>query len=492
MWGNWANWNANWAAGAPGWNPGWNWGGWGWTNWPGNNWWGASNAAVVEYRWVHVDTGRTYFGGRSSGWSLSGNTWMNTGTATLPFTSVHPGDRGDYRLYVYIDWNGTGGRDQRIGGPSSSIRLSVSGAVPVRSWAPRPVSAGTNRVPLIWGGSVAASLRNNIVTLSLPSSRVGQLIREVRDNDMVFHIDMLSRSAHSVTLPRVALDRFANAGYLVEFVFNNGIIVLTPDEIRGITSTSGASVTLALADHGRAASPAAADSPLAPLTLPSEFGLSEDTFTPPDEDDGPPLAAMGENPEANAPQNPFGDVAATDWYHNYVVEAFHTRLMTPMSSEPMLFAPETLVTRATIVSMLYNLEQAPSIEGMTNDFTDVEAGAWYADAVVWAANNGLVSGIEDGTFGPDRSISLQDLTVILNNYITLREWSLIEATDASTVNAATLATAEAYARGAIDRFINAGIISSNLGATFDPARNTTRADTAAMFLRLRNARGMGE
>jgi hypothetical protein len=112
--------------------------------------------------------------------------------------------------------------------------------------------------------------------------------------------------------------------------------------------------------------------------------------------------------------------------------------------------------------------------------------------VIWAASNGLVSGVEEGVFGPDRSITLQDLTVILNRYITMRDWKLIEATGTSTVNAATIATAEAYAREAIDRFVGAGVIGDDLGATFDPTRNTTRAETAAMFLRLRNARGMGE
>jgi hypothetical protein len=302
---------------------------------------------------------------------------------------------------------------------------------------------------------------------------------------MVFHVDMLSRTAHSVTLPRNALDRFANSGFLVEFVFQNGIISLTPDEIREITRTAGTSVTLALADHGTARS---ADAVPTSAALPADFSMTETSYTQPEPDD-----ETEESPAAAyVPQNPFGDVAATDWYHNYVVEAFHTRLMTPMSSDPMLFAPETLVTRATIVTMLYNLEQTPSVEGIANDFTDVTAGSWYADAVVWAAENGLVSGVEDGVFGPDRSISLQDLTVILNRYITLREWALIEVADTTSVNAAAIATAEEYAREAIDRFVDAGVIGSDLGSTFDPARNTTRAETAAMFLRLRNARGMGE
>jgi len=80
------------------------------------------------------------------------------------------------------------------------------------------------------------------------------------------------------------------------------------------------------------------------------------------------------------------------------------------------FAPDTTVTRAMVAQMLFNMHENAYITTPNTSFTDVATGRWYTNAVVWAYQNGLVSGFGDGTFRPNDYISRRHLTLLLNNY----------------------------------------------------------------------------
>lgn len=185
--------------------------------------------------------------------------------------------------------------------------------------------------------------------------------------------------------------------------------------------------------------------------------------------------------------NPFVDVSVVDWFFNYAVNAYHSRLMVGTDTEPMTFSPHMTLTRGMIVTILHNLEQNPQMGGLVNPFMDVNPAAWYAAPVLWAAANGVVAGSGDGNFRPNDYITLQDLTVILNNYAQLRDWSLPSR---GLINGGLLINSSYYAQEAITRFTMAGVIDGVLADNFYAVRYATRAETAALFLRFRDARVM--
>ena len=107
----------------------------------------------------------------------------------------------------------------------------------------------------------------------------------------------------------------------------------------------------------------------------------------------------------------FRDVDEDAWYHEAVDYALDNGLMSGVSSRE--FAPGSTLTRAMVAQMLYSLEGKPAAGSA--DFADVAEGAWYADAISWAAGEGIVSGYGD-TFGPNDPITREQLAAILYRY----------------------------------------------------------------------------
>lgn len=106
----------------------------------------------------------------------------------------------------------------------------------------------------------------------------------------------------------------------------------------------------------------------------------------------------------------FSDVPPDAWYAEAVAYCGEHRLMGGVSDTA--FAPEEPMTRAMLAAVLYRLEGSPAVEG-GNGFTDTAEGAWYGDAVLWASQQGFISGYEDGRFGTGDPISREQLAAVL-------------------------------------------------------------------------------
>ena len=74
------------------------------------------------------------------------------------------------------------------------------------------------------------------------------------------------------------------------------------------------------------------------------------------------------------------DVNESDWFFNFVAYVYTHGIMSGMGTTPMTFAPNSHMTRAMTVQVLYNMEGRPSVAGLPNPFTDVAQDAWYRDA----------------------------------------------------------------------------------------------------------------
>lgn len=174
---------------------------------------------------------------------------------------------------------------------------------------------------------------------------------------------------------------------------------------------------------------------------------------------------------------PFVDVHANDWFFDPVCYVYSEGLMTGTSATT--FAPNATTTRAMIVSILARQENVTAAEEA--GFTDVAENDWYATAVNWAANNGIVAGFEDATFRPNAPITREQLAAILCNYSawkgedTSARADLDEYTDAISISSWATDTMS----WAVAEQLLAGVTEN----TLEPQGAATRAQVAAVLQR---------
>ena len=170
----------------------------------------------------------------------------------------------------------------------------------------------------------------------------------------------------------------------------------------------------------------------------------------------------------------FSDLKTGRWYEAGVTFALKNGLMNGVGGGK--FDPDGSVTRGMLVTILYRVEKTPSVEGMKNPFTDVKSGAWYADAIVWAADQGIVNGTSATTFAPDAFITREQIATILYRYAKAEktEKDLSAYPDAGTVSG--------YAVDAMRWAVAEGLINGKDGR-LAPQENATRAQIATILER---------
>ena len=198
-------------------------------------------------------------------------------------------------------------------------------------------------------------------------------------------------------------------------------------------------------------------------------------------------ATFAEDPDWTEPEEPatdvsdiFIDIAPNAWYKDAVQYAYDNGLMTGVSDTE--FAPEATTTRAMIVSILARLENVTSAEDA--GFADVSADDWYATAVNWAASAGVVSGTGDGNFSPNAAIPREQLAAMLMNYSAWKGEDVSARADLSTYSDQPSTWAEETMSWAVAEGLINGVTADQL----QPQGNATRAQVAAILQRfLKNA-----
>jgi hypothetical protein len=111
---------------------------------------------------------------------------------------------------------------------------------------------------------------------------------------------------------------------------------------------------------------------------------------------------------------PFTDVSAGAWFYPAIEFVFTNELFAGTAATT--FSPNAFMTRGMFVTVLYRLDGRPSV-GSGGTFSDVTNPAlFYYDAVTWANANGIVRGYADGRFQPDRSVTREEMAVIMHRY----------------------------------------------------------------------------
>ena len=116
----------------------------------------------------------------------------------------------------------------------------------------------------------------------------------------------------------------------------------------------------------------------------------------------------------NCPSRLFSDLDPKQWYHEGIDYAIENDLMNGVDFRR--FDPNGSLTRAMLVTILYRMENEPYVNWKENPFDDVPYGAWYTNAVIWAAREGIVNGISETEFAPDEYITREQIAAILYRY----------------------------------------------------------------------------
>ena len=188
----------------------------------------------------------------------------------------------------------------------------------------------------------------------------------------------------------------------------------------------------------------------------------------------------GSNTQPAAPGT-FTDVKDSDWFASAVKYAYEKGLMSGTGSG--LFSPNTATNRAMLVTILYRLEGSPTVSNASS-FTDVASGTYYADAVAWAAQNGIVSGYGNNRFGPTDNITREQLAAILYRYAQYKNNDTTASADLSAYTDAT--TISAYAKPALSWANAEKLINGTSTTTLSPKQTATRAQVAQILMNLLN------
>ncbi|MEA5153074.1 MAG: S-layer homology domain-containing protein [Oscillospiraceae bacterium] len=175
------------------------------------------------------------------------------------------------------------------------------------------------------------------------------------------------------------------------------------------------------------------------------------------------------------PEEPFTDVSPQDQFYGDIIFVSGCGLMT--GDGGTTFGPNEPATRAAAAAAIWRMEGEPEAAGK-NGFTDVEEGEWYAEAVGWAAENGI-AGDGGGLFRPDAPATREQLALFFYNYAAYKGY---DTSVAGSLDAfSDTGEVSAQARDAVSWAVGAGLITG--GGTLDPQRGATRAELAAMLHR---------
>ena len=177
---------------------------------------------------------------------------------------------------------------------------------------------------------------------------------------------------------------------------------------------------------------------------------------------------------------PFTDMVAGTWYYGAAAYAYNNGLFAGMT--PTTFAPNATMTRAMLVSVLWRLAGEPAPKA-PNTFVDVPDGAWYTDAVTWAAENGVVSGVGGSRFDPSGFVTREQTAEILYNYAHSKGYDVSARADLTAFPDA--GSVSGWAEKALSWANAAGLINGTVrdGQTIlDPQGSASRAQVAMILM----------
>ena len=183
----------------------------------------------------------------------------------------------------------------------------------------------------------------------------------------------------------------------------------------------------------------------------------------------------------------FADAAPTAWYHDGVHYCIENGLMQGVSTAS--FLPNGSTTRAQLVTILWRLEGNPAPVSAA-DFSDIADGAWYAGAIRWAADSGVVKGYDSKHFGPNDAVTREQMVTILYRYAQYKGYDVSIGEDTNILSFNDALTISGYSIPAMQWACGSGLMAGTRrdgGMLLAPRDTTTRAQAATLIMRFQSA-----
>ena len=143
------------------------------------------------------------------------------------------------------------------------------------------------------------------------------------------------------------------------------------------------------------------------------------------------------------------------------------------------FEPNTVTSRAMVVAVLYRMAGAPDVSGLKNPFSDVADGQWYADAIIWAANNGIAAGMTPTTFEPEADVTRAQMVAFVMRYAAFQKQDVSKRADLK--NYTDAAAVPDWAKDNVQWAVAEGLIVGVDETTLAPNDTATRAQLATIL-----------
>lgn len=187
-----------------------------------------------------------------------------------------------------------------------------------------------------------------------------------------------------------------------------------------------------------------------------------------------------EEPTESVWKNPFGDVSEDDWFFESVKYANENGLMSGVTNAE--FEPNLTLTRGMLVTILYRMAGEPEVN-KSIPFADVMADSYYANAVIWAQQNGIITGISEIEFAPEDAITREQIAVILHRYAKENGYDMSVGEDTNILSYKDFSEISEYAIEAMQYAVECGIMTGKTENTLNPKDKATRAEIAAILQR---------
>ncbi len=178
----------------------------------------------------------------------------------------------------------------------------------------------------------------------------------------------------------------------------------------------------------------------------------------------------------------YTDVDAGAWYHPAVDFVTEHKLMQGVDAKARTFVPGHELTRAQLAQVLYNMEN-PGNTASEKSFKDVKQGAWYYNAVIWAADNGIVKGYEDGRFYPNRPITREQMVTMLYRYMQFKGFK-VDASGEDWKSFTDYAKVDSWAQDAMAWAVHNGVVNGIQNNQLAPTHTAQRSQVAKIIMEI--------
>lgn len=180
----------------------------------------------------------------------------------------------------------------------------------------------------------------------------------------------------------------------------------------------------------------------------------------------------------NCPSKKFTDITPDFWAHDAIDYVVSNNMFNGTTGTT--FSPGVVMSRGMIVTVLYRLEGSPDVSGIENPFSDLADNA-YHDAILWASDNRIANGWQDGTFGANGTLTREQLAVFLHRYANYKGYDTNNYSDIGGFSDAK--DVGEFARESMCWAVGEGIINGTTATTLSPKTGANRAQVATMMMR---------